>query len=109
MLGKTVTVEQYIAGLPPERRTAIETVREFIKKNLDKDFEEGMQYGMIGYYVPHRVYPVGYHCDPSQPLPFAALASRKEHMSISILSVYHDAREAAWFKREWARTGKKLD
>jgi hypothetical protein len=60
-------------------RAAIEAVRKVILKNLDKDYEEGMSYGMIGYYVPHRVYPAGYHCDPKLPLPFANLASQKNH------------------------------
>ena len=57
-------------------------------ENLDKDYEEGIQYGMIGYYVPHRVYPAGYHCDPKQPLPFAGLASQKNHLSLYLMCVY---------------------
>ena len=56
-------------------------MRKVILKNLDKDYEEGMSYGMIGYYVPHRVFPAGYHCDPKQPLPFVGLGSQKNHMS----------------------------
>lgn len=68
-----------------------------------------MQYGMIGYYVPHSVYPAGYHCDPRQPLPFASLASRKDHMSLGLMCLYGRPDEEAWFKKEWARTGKKLD
>jgi hypothetical protein len=82
MQSKAATVEQYLASLPEDRRTALGAVRKVILNNLDKDFEEGMQYGMIGYYVPHRVYPAGYHCDPRQPLPFAGLASQKNYMSV---------------------------
>ena len=65
------TVKEYLGGLPEDRRKSLEAVRRTILENLDKDYEEGMQYGMIGYYVPHKVYPAGYHCDPKQPLPFA--------------------------------------
>ena len=68
-----------------------------------------MQYGMIGYYVPHSVYPPGYHCDPKQPLPFAGLASQKNYMSIYLMCIYGDGEHAAWFREAWAKTGKKLD
>jgi hypothetical protein len=76
MKSEMTTVEQYLSSLAEDRREALEAVRQIFKKNLDKDYEEGMQYGMIGYYVPHRVYPAGYHCDPKQPLPFAGLGSQ---------------------------------
>lgn len=109
MQSKATSVSQYLAELPEDRRTALEAVRQVILKNLDKDFEEGMQYGMIGYYVPHRIHPAGYHCDPKQPLPFAGLASQKNHMSFYILSIYGDPDQEAWFRKEWAKTGKKLD
>jgi hypothetical protein len=107
MQSKAATVAQYLAELPADRRTAIEAVRQVILKNLDKDYEEGMQYGMIGYYVPHRVFPAGYHCDPKQPLPFAALASQKNHMAVYLMSVYGEDEEL--FRAAWAKTGKKLD
>jgi hypothetical protein len=109
MQSKAATVQEYLAELTPERRAAIEAVRQVILKNLDNDFEEGIQYGMIGYYVPHRVYPAGYHCDPRQPLPFAALASQKNYMSLYLMCVYGDSNHANWFKEAWAKTGKKLD
>jgi hypothetical protein len=107
---KATTVEQYLAGLPDDRRAAIAAVREVILKNLDKDYEEGIQYGMIGYYVPHRVFPAGYHCDPRQPLPFAALGSQKNYMSLHLMPVYASSADyAVWFKKAWEDTGKKLD
>ena len=109
MQSKATTVEQYLSGLPEDRRKAIEAVRRVILENLDKDYEEGIQYGMIGYYVPHRVYPAGYHCDPKQPLPFAALASQKNYMSLYLMSVYGDTDHSKWFQDAWAKTGKKLD
>jgi hypothetical protein len=109
MQSKATTVKQYLAELPPERRQAIQAVREVIRKNLRKGFEEGMQYGMIGYYVPHSVYPAGYHVDSSQPLPFAALASQKNYMSIYLMGLYGDPEQEAWFRETWKATGKKLD
>jgi hypothetical protein len=109
MQSKAATVEEYLAELPEDRRAAIQTVREVILKNLDADYEEGMQYGMISYFVPHRVYPAGYHCDPSQPLPFACLASQKNYMSLYMMSCYGSADELARFQDAWAKTGKKLN
>ena len=109
MQSKAATVEEYLAGLPEDRRQALEAVRKVVLKNLDKDYEEGIQYGMIGYYVPHRVHPPGYHCDPKQPLPFAGLASQKNHMALYLMCVYGDSDHAEWFRQAWARTGKKLD
>ncbi len=109
MPDKPKTVAEYLAALPEDRRQAIETVRQVIKKNLDKDYEEGIQYGMIGYYVPHRVYPAGYHCDPKQPLPFAALGSQKNYMSLYLMCVYGGSDHTRRFQEAWAKTGKKLD
>lgn len=80
-----------------------------------------MQYGMIGYYVPHSVFPAGYHCDPRQPLPYAALASQKGHMSVYLMGLYiqegggpasaerAESADAKWFREAWTKTGKKLD
>jgi hypothetical protein len=109
MISRAATVREYLASLPEDRRAALEEVRRVILKNLDKDFEEGMQYGMIGYYVPHRLYPAGYHCDPKQPLPFACLASQKNHMALYLMCLYSDAKNQEWFRKEWAKSGKKLD
>jgi Domain of unknown function (DU1801) len=109
MQSKASTVEQYLSELPEDRRKAIEVVRHVILENLDKDYEEGIQYGMIGYYVPHRVYPAGYHCDSKQPLPFAGLASQKNYMSLYIMCTYGDSDLSRWFREAWAKTGKKLD
>ena len=109
MQSQATTVEQYLAELPEDRRIAISAVRQVILKSIDKDYEEGMQYGMIGYYVPHRLYPAGYHCDPKQPLPFAGLASQKNYMSLYMMTVYGEGAEETRFRDAWAKTGKKLD
>ena len=106
---KAASVKEYLASLPEDRRGAIEAVRKVILENLDKEYEEGLQYGMIGYYVPHRVYPAGYHCDPKQPLPFAGLASQKGHMSLYLGCVYGHDEQRELFVKDWEKTGKKLD
>jgi hypothetical protein len=103
------TVDAYLASLPEDRRRALQAVREVILANLDRGFEEGMAYGMIGYGVPHRLYPAGYHCDPSKPVPYAGLASQKNYMSLYLMCTYGDPAERAWFEAAWRRTGKKLD
>ena len=108
MQSKATTVEQYLKELPEDRRAAISAIRAMILKNLDKDFEEGMQYGMIGYYVPHRIFPDGYHCDPKQPLPFVSVASQKNHMAVYLMCIYMNKSEEE-FRKAWLKTGKKLD
>jgi hypothetical protein len=109
MQSNSTTVKDYLATLPPDRRADIETVRKVILKNLDKDYEEGMLYGMIGYYVPHRVYPAGYHCDPTKPLCYAALASQKNYMSLYLMCYYGSPELKEWFQKAWKASGKKLD
>lgn len=109
MQSKAKTVAQYLAELPADRRAAIQAVRAVILKNLDKNYQETMQYGMIGYSVPHSLYPAGYHCDPKQPLPFAGLASQKHHLSLYILTIYNSGSEENWLRDQFAKAGKKLD
>jgi hypothetical protein len=109
MQSKAASVGEYLAAQPADRRATLEAVRQVILENLDKDYEEGMQYGMIGYYVPHRVFPAGYHCDPRQPLLFAALAAQKNYLSLYLMCVYGHAPLAGWFREAWAKSGKKLD
>ncbi|MEX2182683.1 MAG: DUF1801 domain-containing protein [Gemmatimonadaceae bacterium] len=110
MQSKAKTVSAYLAELPPDRRGAVEAVRKVVLEHMDPALEEGMQYGMIGWYVPHKVFSPGYHCDPRQPLPYACLASQKHHLSLYLMSVYADGtRNEQWFRKAWAKTGKKLD
>jgi hypothetical protein len=109
MQSKATTVNEYLETLPADRRAVIEAVRAVLRKNLDKDIVEGMSYGMIGYAIPHRVYPPGYHCDPKAPLPFAGLASQKNHMSLYLMCAYGNSDIETKFRKAWAATGKKLD
>ncbi|MCA9284967.1 MAG: DUF1801 domain-containing protein, partial [Phycisphaerales bacterium] len=109
MQSKATTVEQYLDQLPADRREAISAVRKVILKNLPKGYAEGVQYGMIGYCVPHSIYPAGYHCNPKQPLPFASLASQKNHMALYLMCIYGDDAHREWFCKAWTDTGRKLD
>jgi hypothetical protein len=103
------TVDKYLGALPPDRRAALTAVREVILANLPKGYEEQMQYGMIGYVVPHSLYPAGYHCNPKEPLSFAMLGSQKNHMALYLCNVYGDAATTEWFQQAYAAAGKKLD
>ena len=109
MSSSAKTADEYLGDLPPERRAALAAVRKVILANLPEGYEEQMQYGMIGYVVPHRLYPAGYHCNPKEPLPFAILGSQKNHMALHLCSVYGDAATTEWFQQAYAASGKKLD
>lgn len=100
---------EYLAELPEDRRTEISKVRAVIRKHLPKGLAEQMQYGMIGYVVPHKAYPAGYHVNPKEPLPFAALGSQKNYMSLYLMTVYGWPGMADWMKGEFQARGKKLD
>ncbi len=102
MTSKASTVEAYLAELPIDRKTAIEKLRKVIKKNLPKGFKEEMSYGMIGYVVPHNLYPPGYHCNPALPLPFLNIASQKNFVAVYHMGLYNDKALFEWFTAEYA-------
>jgi hypothetical protein len=109
MRSEATTVSAYLDSLPGERRRIVDAVREVILANIDADFEEGMQYGMLGYYLPHTRYPAGYHADPAQPLPFASIGSQKRHVGLYLFCVYCSEEENGRFRDEWLASGKPLD
>jgi hypothetical protein len=109
MKSNAANVEAYLASLPEDRRAALSAVRQVILANLPVGYEECMSYGMIGYVVPHSIYPAGYHCDPKLPLGYANLGSQKNHMSLHLMTVYGDPAMEQWFRKAWLATGKKLD
>lgn len=115
MQSQAATVDQYLASLPADRRAAITAIRKVLLANLDKTYVEGMAYGMIGYVIPHSVYPPGYHCNPKQALPFLMLASQKNYMSLYMFGLYMggdgscETPASSEFRDAWTRTGKKLD
>jgi len=107
---KATTPEDYINQVPEERKDALKKLRKTIKDNLPKGFEEGIQYGMIGYYVPHSVYPDGYHCDPKTPLPFMSFASQKNSVNLYHSGIYAIPKIHDWFVNEYPKHNKrKLD
>ncbi|MDC8000654.1 DUF1801 domain-containing protein [Aequorivita todarodis] len=110
MQSTATTPDQYIAELPEDRKEVMQTLRETIKKNLPDGFEETLQYGMISYVVPHSIYPAGYHCKPSDALPFMSIASQKNHIAFYHMGLYSDPRLLKWFTEEYPKHAKgKLD
>ncbi len=100
------TPDEYIAELPPDRREAINRVRDVVRQHLPEGYEEGMQYGMIGWYVPFSRLPKTYN---GQPLGYAALANQKRYMSLYLNNVYGDPATEAWFRERFAASGHRLD
>jgi uncharacterized protein YdhG (YjbR/CyaY superfamily) len=110
MQSKAATVDEYIASLPEDRKEAITKIRKIILKNIPKGFQEGMGYGMMGYSVPHSIYPAGYHCTPELPLPFMGVASQKNAISFYHMGIYADKKLLDWFIKEYPKHSKaKLD
>jgi uncharacterized protein YdhG (YjbR/CyaY superfamily) len=103
------TVAQYLAALPADRRVALSAVRKAINEKLPDGYEEGMQFGMIGWYVPLSLYPAGYGENPKVPLPLVALGSQKSGMVLHFLCFYGHPTLSTWFVSEYKKSGKKLD
>lgn len=104
------TPEEYIAQLPEDRQPAVERLRSIIKENLPSGFEEGINYKMLGYYVPHSIYPDGYHCNPKDPLPFLNVASQKNSINLYHSGIYANKELLDWFVSEYPKHCKrKLD
>jgi uncharacterized protein YdhG (YjbR/CyaY superfamily) len=110
MQSKATTVKEYMENLPDDRKKPMEELRKVIKKNLPKGFEETMSYGMLGWVVPHKLYPAGYHCDPKTPLPFLSIASQKNFIAVYHMGVYANEKLLKWFVSEFPKHSKsKLD
>jgi len=103
MQSKALTPDAYIAEMPKERQAAFKKLRAVIRKNLPKGFKESMGYGMMGYSVPHSMYPAGYHCDPKQPLPFMGMASQKNFIAVYHMGIYADPKLLKWFTAEYKK------
>lgn len=103
------TVELYLEQIPPDRREAITAVWDAVRRGLPPGYEEGIQYGMLAWVVPHSRYPGGYHCDPSQAVPFVSLASQRRYMTLHLFGLYIDPVRTEAFIREATKRGMKLD
>jgi uncharacterized protein YdhG (YjbR/CyaY superfamily) len=107
---KARTPDEYIDLLPPERKEAVQKLRKVLQENLPEGFEETINYGMIGFVVPHSIYPNGYHADPKLPLPFIHIASQKSHIAIYHSGLYVNQELLDWFKKEFPKySDRKLD
>ncbi len=106
MQSKATTPGQYLNELPEERQEPMRKLREVIIENLPPDFTEAISYGMLGYVVPHSVYPAGYHCDTKLPLPFINLASQKNFIAVYHMGMYAKPELLEWFTTEYAKRVK---
>ena len=110
MQSKAITVDEYIKDLPEDRKEVIEKIRKVILDNLPKGFEETISYGMLGYVVPHSIYPKGYHCNTNLPLPFINIASQKNFIALYHMGIYAEPVLLDWFVSEFPKHSKsKLD
>lgn len=110
MTSNAPTPQAYVDSLPEDRRVFVETLRRTVNAHLPPGFVEAMGYGMLGWAVPHSLYPEGYHCDPKMPLSLAGLASQKDSVNFYHMGLYADPAVLAWFQAEWAaRTSARLD
>lgn len=110
MQSKATTPEQYLSALPEDRKEAMLKLSNAIKENLPQGFEEVISYGMLGYVVPHSIYPSGYHCDPKLPLSFINLASQKNFIALYHMGIYANKNLESWFVSEYPKHVKsKLD
>lgn len=110
MKSTATTPEEYLDSLPADRQKAVTELRKVIKKNLPKGFKEVMGYGMLGYVVPHSIYPAGYHCNPKLPLPYINIASQKNFIALHHMGLYCSPELLKWFQAEYPKHSKsKLD
>ena len=110
MPSKADSVQEYLEKVQDDRKNFFSKLRETIRANLPGDFQEEFSYGMIGYVVPHSIYPDGYHCSPDLPLPFVNIASQKNYIALYHMGLYADAELLDWFKKEYPKHCKlKLD
>jgi Domain of unknown function (DU1801) len=107
MTSKATTPDQYVEELPADRKEAVTELRKIISKNIPKGFKEEMNYGMIGYVVPHSLYPAGYHCDTKMPLPFMNVASQKNFIAVYHMGIYAKPDLLKWFLEEFPKHSKK--
>jgi len=107
---KAANPDEYIEKAPADRQEALKKIRQIVKDNLPSGFAEAMSYGMIGYVVPHEVYPAGYHCDTKLPLPFISIANQKNFIALYHMGMYANPDLLEWWTTEYPKHAKrKLD
>ena len=104
------TIVEILANVPEDRKEAFTKLHHTIVANLPEGFEPGISYGMLGYVIPHSLYPAGYHCKPAEPLPFASIASQKNSINFYHMGIYLDPSLMEWFVAEYPKhSQQKLD
>ena len=110
MISKAKSPDQYYEEVPDDRKAAMNKLRDVIKKNLPRGFKEDIGYGMVGFCVPHSIYPAGYHCNPKDPLPFVGVASQKNFIALYHMGLYAMPELLKWFTTEFPKhSSKRLD
>lgn len=107
MTSAALTVQEYMEIIPEERKSFVDKFRNTIIQNLPEGYQETMNYGMIGYVVPHSIYPNGYHCNTKDPLPFMGLASQKNSVNFYHMGIYANTELLNWFTSEYSKFSKK--
>jgi uncharacterized protein YdhG (YjbR/CyaY superfamily) len=103
------TVSEFLAALPADRREALNEVRKGINRALPKGYEEGIQFGMMSWFVPLSTYPAGYGGNKKVALPLISVASQKGYMALHLICFYGQPELREWFTAQYAKSGKKLD
>lgn len=103
MTSNATTIDEYLQSLPEDRRDAVNKLREVIKTNIPEGFEETISYSVVGFVVPHSLFPAGYHCNPSLPLPFINIASQKHFVALYHMGLYADPKLLRWFTEEFPK------
>jgi uncharacterized protein YdhG (YjbR/CyaY superfamily) len=110
MQSKAINIKEYLNEIPEKRKHAFVKLRETIVTTIPKGFVEQISYGMIGYIVPHSIYPNGYHCDSKLPLPFVNIASQKNFIAVYHMGIYAKPELLQWFVNEYPKHSiQKLD
>jgi len=107
MKANGTTVQEILTSLPADRAEPFNKLHNVIVKNLPQGFEAAISYGGLGYVVPHNIYPAGYHCKPSEPLPFAGIASQKNSINFYHMGIYADSNLLNWFVAEYPKHCKQ--
>ena len=103
-------ITQYLELLPTDRQEALTKLITLAESNLPNGFEAIIQYKMPSFVVPKSIYPAGYHCTPTEPLPFISFASQKNFIAIYHMGLYSLPELYEWFVNEYPKHSKsKLD
>ena len=101
-----LTVKQWLASVPAERKDAINAVRDAVNDHLPPGYEETVDWGMLAWVVPLATLPNTHN---GHPLTLAALGAHTKLMTLYLMTVYSDPKVRREFQIAYKKTGKKLD